>query len=123
MTQKTNNNEITKDIILLDAVKDYITVNDDISDFDDGLLMMINTAYAILQDIAELNPVLINKDTKVSELIANKFNVQQMIISYLAMKAKLEFDPPTNEYLVRSMKENIDELEWRINTSGRKERV
>ena len=38
-----------------------------------------------------------------------------MIKTYICLRTKLMFDPPTNATVVNLMKEEIRELEWRIN--------
>lgn len=36
--------------------------------------------------------------------------------TYIYLKVRLVFDPPTNQFLVDAMERQIKELEWRLNT-------
>lgn len=40
------------------------------------------------------------------------------VISFVYLKIKLVFDPPTNSAVLESMNRTIGELEWRINVAA-----
>lgn len=48
----------------------------------------------------------------------NKQIILNKVKTYVYLKTKLHFDPPTNSALLESMKESIKELEWRLNVNA-----
>ena len=50
-----------------------------------------------------------------AEFLGTSFPNLNMVKSYVALKVRLMFDPPTSSTLLQAMKDQVDELEWRIN--------
>jgi hypothetical protein len=63
--------------------------------------------FAIEDDLAEWNEFLGNDHLKL-----------QMVKTYMYLKVKLRFDPPTNASVLKAMQEDADELEWCLNVEA-----
>lgn len=82
--------------------------------------MAINSALMSLNQlgIGPSTGFTITTSTEVwSNLIGDKRDVES-IKSYVYLKVRLLFDPPSNAFLVESMERQIHELEWRINVQA-----
>lgn len=101
----------TKKVLGLDAAYDV---------FDLDIVMYINSAFSILQQlgVGPLNGFMIEDETAVwqdfvlepgSEISLN------LVKTYVQLKARMLFDPPTTSFLIQAMDEQIKQYEWRLN--------
>ena len=101
---------------ILNDIKSLCGVPEDGLDFDTALILHCNTVFAGLAQMG-LGPstgfYIIDSTWNWSDLIEGQVNLHN-VKSYVYLKVKLLFDPPANATLISSMKEQIDELEWRI---------
>lgn len=84
--------------------------------FDSQILMDINSTLSILHQLGVGDGMLEVKgeDETWDQLIPDpRFN---FIKTYVYMKVRLMFDPPTSSYAMDAMKNQIAEFEWRINS-------
>ena len=94
--------------------------------FDANIVIAINSALAVLSDIgiSEVDDVRINiGDTKTwDELLKGRTDIEY-IKSYIHLKVKMLFDPPSSSALLDAYNRQIEEFEWRLNTkqSAKKE--
>lgn len=94
--------------------------------FDVNIVIAINSALAVLSDIgiSEVDDVRINiGDTKTwDELLGGRTDIEY-IKSYIYLKVKMLFDPPSSSALLDAYNRQIAEFEWRLNTkqSAKKE--
>ncbi len=85
--------------------------------FDIDLIVHINSAFFVLYQLG-VGPsecFRINGDTETWDDFIQGASDLDAIISYVYMKVRYVFDPPTTGYLVNAYKESIKELEWRLN--------
>ena len=97
---------------ILEDTKKAIGIMPGYDAFDDQILMHINTAR---MDLAQLGPkcsVTIKKDT--GWPVFDEIDDEAAIKSYIAMKVKLIFDPPSNSFLVSAYQKLIEEAAWRL---------
>lgn len=80
--------------------------------FDDQILMHINTAKMELVQLGAKCSDTIEKDTGWDVFF--DINDEAAIKSYIAMKVRLIFDPPSNSFVVTSYQKLIEEAAWRI---------
>lgn len=103
---------------ILNDVKSLCGIPADVDDFDTPLILHCNTVFSGLTQIG-LGPktgFYISDNTKLwSDIIIGEINLHN-VKSYVYLKVKMLFDPPANATLVKSMENQIDELEWRIKT-------
>lgn len=107
---------------ILQSVKKLLGPAYDDNAFDLDIIVQINTAFSILTDIG-VGPktgFAISDDTAVWNDFINVEDdpVFNKVKTFIQLKAKLYFDPPTNSSLLAAMQESIKELEWRLNVNG-----
>lgn len=82
--------------------------------FDQELCMHINSVLVGLRQIGvKTGTNIVNDETLWSELVPNIINVES-IKTWLGLKVRLIFDPPTSSYVSGAIEENLRELEFRI---------
>lgn len=90
-----------------------------IDGFDDDILMHINSVLLVLRQLG-VGPVaggMIDKDTKWEDILEGMDDMLQAVKSYIYLKVRLNFDPPTSGAVMQAMKELIAEYEWRLNVT------
>lgn len=102
---------------ILDSVKKNLGINADYDVFDQDVLMHINTALSTLEQLGigpeggfEIEDAYASWD----EVIGGDPRLNS-VKTYVYLRVRLLFDPPTTSYLITAMKEQIQELEWRLN--------
>lgn len=84
--------------------------------FDTDIILHINSIFAILTQLGigpEEGFSITNDEDVWSDFITDaRLNT---IKSYVYLRVRLLFDPPTTSYLMTAIQEQIKELEWRIN--------
>lgn len=106
---------------ILNSVKKDIGVGLDYDHFDPEIITAINTAFSSLNQIGA-GPVagfsISDATTEWSDYISDPDSpTLGFVKSFVSKKAKMLFDPPTSSALMEAMKENLKELEFRINVS------
>lgn len=97
---------------ILDDTKKALGIVPGYDAFDDQILMHINTARMELTQIGAKCSDVIEKDTGWD--VFAEIEDQSAIKSYIAMKVRLIFDPPSNSFVVTSYQKLIEEAAWRI---------
>ena len=107
------------DSSILTSIKKLLGIAEEDTSFDQDIIMHINTVFAILAQlgVGPANGFSIEDDSAIWEdYLGNATNLE-LIKSYIYMKVRSMFDPPTSSILADAMNKNISELEWRINTT------
>lgn len=105
-----------KDSILI-SIKKLLGISKDYSVFDQDIIMHINTVFMILNQLGigpEKGYYIETAEDTWSEFVDDSENLNA-IKSYIYLKVKLLFDPPINGTVMESIKQQISELEWRLN--------
>lgn len=104
---------------ILNSVKEMIAGGAIHEHFDPELIMHINSVIGTLRQIG-IGPqegFSISDDTAVwSDLIGDS-TMLEAVKSYVGFKVRMMFDPPASSAVSEAIKENIKELEWRLNTT------
>ena len=102
--------------IILEDVKKQVGLIPEYDAFDDQLLMDINAAFATLHQlgVGPANGFLVDNTTTWEDYISTQRLA--FIKSYVSMKVKLMFDPPTSSFALDALNKQIAEYEWRINS-------
>lgn len=100
---------------ILKQVKSQIGVGEDCQDYDSDLILLINSAFATLNQLGAgpKEGFSINGDTEEWKQFSEGIEIN-FVKQYIYMKAKLSFDPPNSSFALDSLKKQIDELEFRI---------
>lgn len=105
------------DSSILTSIKKLLGIAEEDTSFDQDIIMHINTVFAILAQLG-VGPeggFSIEDDSAVwGNYLGNATNLE-LVKSYIYMKVRSMFDPPTSSILADAMNKNISELEWRIN--------
>lgn len=101
---------------ILITIKKMLGLVPEYTVFDSQVIADINSALSILHQLGVGDGYFIvtGEDEKWDDLIPDpRF---AFVKTWLYMKVKLMFDPPTSSYAADEMKNQIAELEWRINS-------
>lgn len=101
---------------ILNTIKKLLGLDPEYDYFDMDLIIHINSVLRILQDMGvELNNYSISStDDTWTELLGEKYQNLDMIKSYIYIKVRLIFDPPTSSAYMTALENNLKELETRI---------
>lgn len=103
---------------IIDSIKEYVGISDVDSAFDQDIVLHINTVFSTLYQlgIGKSSPYHINtEDTATwAELFSEYSNCVDFIKEYTFLRVRLLFDPPTNSYIMDSLKQTIQEMEYRL---------
>lgn len=103
---------------ILDSVKKNLGIDAAYTAFDPDILMHVNSTFAILNQIG-IGPTAgfsITDNTAVwGDFTADDVKLN-MVQTYVYLKVRLVFDPPTTSYHITALNSQIEELEWRMNT-------
>lgn len=106
---------------ILSTVRDKIGANDSIHDFDNALIMEINTAFDVLTQLG-FGPIkgfsISGEDETWDQYLPENDPRTNMVKSYISSRARLKFDPPQSSYLVDALKKEVDELEFRLSVQN-----
>lgn len=110
---------------ILTSVKKVLGLAEDYTAFDIDVVMHINTALGILQQLG-VGPTngLIVEDTDMtwdelfdwSQYGDEAPSVFSMVRTYVYLRVRLLFDPPQVGFLLEAMENQIEMLEWRISS-------
>lgn len=111
---------------ILQHTKAALGISEDDASFDIEIVMHINTAFSTLNDLGvgpETGFVIVD-DTEVwTDLFPNEDDpvklkvVLSKIKTYIYLKVKQVFDPPTSPPHVTALENQIRETEWRLNVN------
>lgn len=106
---------------ILTSVKKSLGIDSEYDHFDADITMCINTVLNILNQLG-VGPeqgYSITDDTQTWYEFLGERKDLESVKTFVYMKVKLIFDPPSNSFLIDSINKILSELEWRItNQSG-----
>lgn len=104
---------------ILTSVKKMLGIAEEYTHFDADLIIHINTVFNVLTQlgVGPSEGFYIEDDTYVWSDFTNDAVRLQMVKSYMGMKVKLLFDPPTSSAVMEATNRMVSELEWRLNVT------
>lgn len=107
---------------ILSSTKAAMGIIPEYDAFDNQLIMLINSAFSTLSQlgIGSDDGFFIEDDTTTWEDYIGSKRILNFVIQYVHIYVRLSFDPPQNSFAVQSMKQQLDELTWRINVQAEK---
>lgn len=99
---------------ILEEVKKQVGIVPDYDAFDDQLMMCINSAFATLHQLG-VGPeegFLVETTTTWDDYLSTERLA--FVKSYVSMKVRVMFDPPTSSFALDAINKQIAEYEWRI---------
>lgn len=111
------NRELSDKSILTDVKKLLSGIPEDSEAFDEELIIFINGVFSILLQlgVSFKKSFWISDKDDTWELIFGENEKINFIQTYVYLKTKLVFDPPSSSTVIQSYENQIKELEWRIN--------
>ena len=109
---------------ILDSVKKSIGIDKEYTAFDPDIVMHINSVLATLNQLGigpDAGFAIEDSSATWTEFIGDdpRYN---SVKTYLFLKVRTLFDPPTASHLMTAMNEQIREFEWRIHTLREEDR-
>lgn len=101
---------------ILDSVKKMLGITSEYEQFDKDIIMHINSVFTILNQLgvgSEEGFTIADKSNKWIDFMGAGKTLEA-IKSYVYLKVKLIFDPPSSSTALESYNKLISELEWRI---------
>ena len=101
---------------ILTSIKKLLGITEEYEHFDQDIIIHINSVFMILNQlgVGPSNGFSITDKTAVwSDFISEGSNLES-VKSYIYLKVKLLFDPPTTSAVMESMNRMICELEFRL---------
>ena len=105
---------------ILTSIKKLLGITEEYEHFDQDIIIHINSVFMILNQlgVGSSNGFSITDKTAVwSDFISEEANLES-VKSYIYLKVRLLFDPPTTSAVMESMNRMISELEFRLNVSA-----
>ena len=102
---------------ILTSIKKLLNIPADYAVFDQDILIHINSAFGTLHQLG-LGPVEgfeISDDSVTWNAFMGGDPKLNSVRTYVFLKVKLPFDPPPTSFGLDALKQQISELEWRLN--------
>lgn len=103
---------------ILDSVKKNLGLDPAYTAFDADVIMHINSIFSVLNQlgVGPAEGFAITDDTAVWGDFLDVDVKLNHVRTYMYLRVRLLFDPPTTSYLISATENQIRELEWRIST-------
>lgn len=102
---------------ILDSVKKTLNLPSEYEAFDTDIILHINSVFSTLNQLG-IGPLdgfqIESKDETWVTFLEGDLRLNN-VKTYMYLRVRMLFDPPTTGYHVDAMKQQITELEWRIN--------
>lgn len=103
---------------ILNSVKKLLGLEPDYTPFDTDLIMHINSVIMVLRQMG-VGPSSGYSITGPEETWADYLGSDEPLLeavkSYIYLKVRTVFDPPSNSYVMDAIQKQISEYEWRLN--------
>lgn len=102
---------------ILKSVKKALGLADDYDVFDPDVIMHINSAFSTLNQlgIGPQQGFMIEDDAATWESFLGTDLRLNNVKTYIYLRVRLLFDPPTTSFHLEAVNQQIKELEWRLN--------
>lgn len=102
---------------ILTSTKRVLGLSENDTSFDLDIVTHINAAFSTLNQlgVGPEDGFFIENNTSEWADLGLPANQLHSVKSYIYLKVRMYFDPPTTSYHINAMKEQITELEWRLN--------
>lgn len=101
---------------ILTSVKKVLGITEDDTSFNTDIVLHINSVFAILNQVGigpEDGFVIEDASSTWDDFVTDV--KMASVQTYVYLRVRLLFDPPTTSFVIDSFKRQIDEIEWRLN--------
>lgn len=102
---------------ILNSVKKVCGLPPEYDVFDEDIIMHTNSVFAVLGQLG-VGPVegfAIEDDSAEWSDFLGDVTLLNSVKTYVQLRVRMLFDPPTTSFAIGAMQEQIREFEWRIN--------
>lgn len=101
---------------ILVTTKKVLGIDASYTAFDIDILMQINSVFSTLNQlgIGPADGFMIEDATPTWDAFLGSDLRLNSVKTYVYLKVRLLFDPPTTSYLIDSLKQQVQEIEWRL---------
>lgn len=105
---------------ILNSIKKLLGIAEDYTQFDADIIMHLNSAFATLQQLGVGPPegFMIEDDSATWIDYIGESATMSSVKTYLYLKVRMVFDPPTSSFVMDALDRQAKELEWRLNTQA-----
>lgn len=104
---------------ILNSIKKLLGITEEYEHFDQDIIIHINSVFSILRQIGvgpEEGFIITDSTSTWDEFTGDDIDIES-VKTYVYLKVRLIFDPPSSSAAIDAIKENIKEIEWRLNVS------
>lgn len=102
---------------ILTSIKKLLGIEAEDTHFDPDIILNINMVFMTINQLGigpETGFIITGKDEIWSDLLGDRKDVEG-VKTYVYLKVRLIFDPPSSGVLIEAIERQIRELEWRLN--------
>ena len=117
--EQTEQVEIEVKNSILNSIKKLLGIESTYTNFDTDIIMHINSVFVILQQIGfgpKEGCSIIDASSVWSDYC--DLDMIETAKTYIYLRVRLLFDPPSNGAVMEAIKQTIQELEWRLNVGS-----
>ena len=104
---------------ILTSIKKLLGITAEDTSFDQDIIMHINTVFMVLQQLGvgpEEGYSITDENNTWEEFLPEQTKIE-MVKSYMYLKVRLLFDPPSSTSVMEAINRSISEFEWRLNVA------
>jgi hypothetical protein len=102
---------------ILDSTKNTLSIPSNYDVYDGQIVMHINSVFATLHQLG-IGPdpsfSIVDDSETWEDFVAETENINS-VKTYMCLKVRMIFDPPTPSFAIAAMEKQIEELEFRLN--------
>lgn len=102
---------------ILISIKKLLGITEEYEHFDVDIIMHINSVFMILNQLGvgpDKTFTIRDNTTTWDEFIPENENIES-VKSYMYLRVRMLFDPPSSSVIAEAINKQISELEWRLN--------
>jgi hypothetical protein len=102
---------------ILTSTKKILGIPESYTAFDLDIITHINSVFSVLSQlgVGPSEGFMIEDETPVWNDFPVSTNQLNLVRTYVFLKTRLLFDPPTTSFLIEAMNNQVREYEWRLN--------
>lgn len=102
---------------ILKTTKKMVGIDADYDAFDLDIITHINSVFTTLHQlgIGPENGFMIQDEATTWDAFLGESPLLNSVKTYVYLRVRLLFDPPSTSFLIASQEKQIQELEWRLN--------
>lgn len=102
---------------ILNSIKKVLGIDESYTAFDADILMHINSVFSTLNQlgVGPAEGFMIEDESATWDTFIGADSRLNAVKSYVYLRVRLLFDPPTTSYMIEAQQQQVKELEWRLN--------